>query len=81
MKYYIILVFVVAFFCNSCHKSPGAVCNDGSTSHSTGRGTCSWHGGVDHYIDTSEISISKTTGLVILLIIGGSTLIQNKKKN
>lgn len=26
-----------------------AICNDGSGSFSTGRGTCSWHGGVDHY--------------------------------
>lgn len=24
-------------------------CNDGSCSSSVGRGTCSWHGGVDHY--------------------------------
>ena len=26
----------------------GSKCNDGSTSHSQGRGTCSWHGGVDY---------------------------------
>ncbi|MFF4399363.1 hypothetical protein [Streptomyces sp. NPDC001480] len=24
------------------------VCSDGSISHSTGRGTCSWHGGISH---------------------------------
>lgn len=24
----------------------GSMCRDGSLSHSTGRGTCSWHGGV-----------------------------------
>lgn len=24
----------------------GTVCGDGSLSHSTGRGTCSWHGGI-----------------------------------
>lgn len=24
------------------------VCSDGSISHSTGRGTCSWHGGIAH---------------------------------
>lgn len=27
-----------------------AICRDGSTSHSRGRGTCSHHGGVDHYL-------------------------------
>ena len=25
------------------------ICNDGSISHSVGRGTCSWHRGIDHY--------------------------------
>jgi len=24
----------------------GAICNDGTTSGATGRGACSWHGGV-----------------------------------
>lgn len=33
----------------SKRKFNGAVCNDGSISHSQGRGTCSWHGGVDYY--------------------------------
>ena len=28
----------------------GAICNDGSTSESTGSGTCSHHGGVDYWI-------------------------------
>ena len=28
----------------------GAVCNDGTTSNATGRGACSWHGGVDYWI-------------------------------
>ena len=28
----------------------GAICNDGSRSFSTGRGTCSWHGGVWYYL-------------------------------
>ena len=27
----------------------GAICNDGWVSHSTGQGTCSHHGGVDHW--------------------------------
>jgi len=36
-------------------KSPvrytyGSVCRDGWLSDSTGRGTCSWHGGVDHVV-------------------------------
>ena len=30
-------------------KFNGAVCRDGSISHSQGSGTCSWHGGVCHY--------------------------------
>jgi hypothetical protein len=28
----------------------GAICNDGWRSYSTGRGTCSWHGGVAYYL-------------------------------
>lgn len=28
----------------------GAICNDGTRSYSTGRGTCSWHGGIDYYL-------------------------------
>jgi hypothetical protein len=27
-------------------KSEGTRCRDGSLSHSVGRGTCSWHGGI-----------------------------------
>jgi len=33
----------------SKYKYSGAKCNDGTTSKSQGRGTCSWHGGVDYY--------------------------------
>ena len=33
----------------SKHKFSGAICNDGWTSHSQGKGTCSWHGGVSYY--------------------------------
>ena len=29
----------------------GAVCADGSTSSATGSGACSWHGGVDYWLD------------------------------
>jgi len=28
----------------------GAICNDGTRSYSTGRGTCSWHGGVNYWL-------------------------------
>jgi hypothetical protein len=28
----------------------GAICGDGSRSYSTGRGTCSWHGGVNRWL-------------------------------
>lgn len=34
----------------------GAVCNDGHISHSQGRGTCSWHSGVDYYFYKGEYS-------------------------
>ena len=30
----------------------GAICRDGSLSHSHGPGTCSYHGGVQQYVDT-----------------------------
>jgi hypothetical protein len=33
---------------NSIYQFNGSVCNDGKISHSQGRGTCSWHKGVDH---------------------------------
>jgi hypothetical protein len=33
----------------SIYTFSGAVCNDGSESHSQGRGTCSWHHGVNRY--------------------------------
>jgi hypothetical protein len=51
-----------------CTKGKGAVCIDGSHSSSTGRGTCSWHGGVDHYIDPNEISYFKTFFLVLIIL-------------
>jgi hypothetical protein len=28
----------------------GAICRDGTRSYATGRGACSWHGGVDHWL-------------------------------
>lgn len=34
---------------DSRYKFNGAICNDGWTSHSQGRGTCSHHKGVDYY--------------------------------
>lgn len=30
-------------------------CNDGTTSGSTGSGTCSWHGGINYYYDSNYI--------------------------
>lgn len=33
------------------YSGGGAICNDGSRSYSTGRGTCSHHGGVDYWMD------------------------------
>ena len=31
------------------NEGHGAICNDGWRSYSQGRGTCSWHGGVNYY--------------------------------
>jgi hypothetical protein len=31
----------------SCNGGDGSICKDGWFSRSSGRGTCSWHGGVD----------------------------------
>jgi hypothetical protein len=30
----------------------GAICQDGTRSYATGRGACSWHGGVAHWLYT-----------------------------
>ncbi|MGV3598232.1 MAG: hypothetical protein ACO1PI_10220 [Bacteroidota bacterium] len=39
----------------------GAICKDGWRSHSTGRGTCSWHGGVNYWlVESLEITVSAT---------------------
>ena len=53
------LIFTIATFLFSCTKGKGAICNDGWRSHSIGSGTCSWHGGIDHYIDPNEIDSFK----------------------
>jgi hypothetical protein len=37
----------------------GSICNDGSTSHSQGRGTCSWHGGVAYKFYKGDHKYSK----------------------
>lgn len=76
----ILCILTLLFFLVSCHKSPGAICNDGHRSYSTGRGTCSWHGGVNHYIDTDEISVPKTTGLVLIFVLTGAALVNSGKK-
>lgn len=36
------------------NERSGAICRDGSISYSTGRGTCSWHGGVKQWITTKR---------------------------
>jgi hypothetical protein len=67
--FFLFLVFT------SCKKGKGAICNDGWRSHSTGSGTCSWHGGIDHYIDPDETDVFKTS-MLIVLIIGGVVVIR-----
>lgn len=69
--------------------SNGAICNDGWRSSSKGQGTCSHHGGVDHYTSPSThrkyngiINMVKdmpknikNDGIGLLLIRGGITLL------
>lgn len=71
---------LLLFLLWACRKGEGAICNDGWRSHSTGSGTCSWHGGVHHYIDPEEIDVWNTS-LLIILIIGGIWLIRILGKN
>jgi len=40
----------------SKYKFNGSVCNDGHISRSQGRGTCSWHGGVDYKFTKDDYS-------------------------
>jgi antitoxin component YwqK of YwqJK toxin-antitoxin module len=40
----------------------GAICNDGSRSSATGRGACSWHGGVQYWLTKSEKTFISGTG-------------------
>lgn len=74
-------------FCSlmvSCHEGPGAICRDGHRSYSTGRGTCSWHGGIDHWVDGKEISIPRTAGLIAFIGFVGLAVFEgskNKTKN
>ena len=44
-----IISFVVCFYTMATKKRIGATCEDGWESYSTGSGTCSHHGGVDHW--------------------------------
>jgi len=43
---------------NSKYRFNGAICNDGWTSHSQGRGTCSHHNGVNYYFYEGNYSKS-----------------------
>lgn len=43
---------------DSKYRFNGAICNDGGTSHSQGRGTCSHHNGVDYYFYEGDYSKS-----------------------
>jgi hypothetical protein len=42
----------------SVYTYDGAMCNDGSKSSSQGRGTCSWHDGVDYYFYEGQYRIT-----------------------
>lgn len=58
----LVAAFIVALLLFSpvyAQGRTGAVCRDGTTSGATGRGACSHHGGVDHWI-TSEPEATPT---------------------
>lgn len=40
----------------------GAICNDGTRSHATGRGACSWHGGVNYWLTKERKEFMSGTG-------------------
>jgi hypothetical protein len=80
----VVFIFSLIFFSlviSSCNKSSGAICNDGHRSYSTGRGTCSWHGGVKYYIDENDLSIPKTLGLAVFFVFLGKMVIGKNKRN
>lgn len=66
IQFFFIFIF---FLLSACKKGKGAICNDGWRSHSTGSGTCSWHGGIDHYVDPDEIDTGKTILLIVIIIV------------
>jgi len=66
VKYlYAITLFLVLW---ACKKGKGAICNDGWRSHSTGHGTCSWHGGINHYVNPNEIEVFPTILLCFFMV-------------
>jgi hypothetical protein len=79
-RWFISLTVYLLFFLSSCRKGKGAICNDGWRSHSTGSGTCSWHDGIDHYIDPNEIDTGRTA-LLIILVVFGIIFIRASNKN
>jgi hypothetical protein len=74
------LLLAIVLLLSSCKKGKGAICNDGWRSYSTGSGTCSWHGGIDHYIDPNETDGFKTT-LLVVSIVGGLVVLRFINRN
>jgi hypothetical protein len=58
---------LVGSLMNLTGASAGTICNDGSYSYNSGRGTCSWHGGVNKaypsYSDPGSSSWNRNNGL------------------
>jgi len=51
MKKIVIGLIAISLLLGGCKgKRVGAICEDGWESSATGRGACSHHGGVDHWI-------------------------------
>ena len=53
--YQLILLLVLFFTSNTYAQRVGAICRDGTRSSATGRGACSHHGGVDHWILANDL--------------------------
>lgn len=64
-----LLITLLCLIFSACKKGEGAICHDGWRSYSKGQGTCSWHGGIDHYVNPDETDIPRTIFLIISLCI------------
>lgn len=52
MRKWLFLILIFGLLSGNCASGRriGAVCKDGTTTSATGKGACSHHGGVDHWL-------------------------------